>query len=176
MSRTQEMLTKIHSLIQEIRDIRQGKSNNINTNLPEISQNPHKGSPALLGTSDEGDLRGVYLVDSKPTHYCQSDNNNKTPQYEEPLVPDTPVPTPDPPSPPHTTPPNPSRSSGVSYVSSELSLEDDTSVCTGEVVRSLSSEIRNGSRPGISLEKGVGGPEEVPVDPDPDKGSGTSRS
>ena len=119
------MLTKIRSLIQEIRDIKQGKSNNIKTNLPEISRSPHKGSPALLSTSDKGDLRGVYLIDIKPTHYCQSDNNNKTPQYEEPLIPDTPAPTPSPPSPPHTTPPDPSRSSGVSYVSSEPSLEDD---------------------------------------------------
>ena len=85
------MLTKIRSLIQEICDIKQGKSNNIKTNLPEISWSPHKDSPALSGTSDKGDLHGVYLVDSKPTHYCQSDNNDKTPQYEEPLVPSTPV-------------------------------------------------------------------------------------
>ena len=170
------MLTKIHLLIQEICDIKQGKSNNIKTNLPEISQSPHKGSPALLGTSDEGDLRGVYLIDSKPTHCCRSDNNDKTPQYEEPLVPDTPAPTPDPPVPPHTTPPDPPRSSGVSYVSSELSLEDNKSVSTGEVVNSLSLEIRNGSRPRISSERGVGGLEQVPVDSDPDKDSGMSRS
>ena len=71
MSQTQEMLTKIHSLIQEICDIKQEKSNNIETNLPEISRNPHKDNPALLDTSDEGDLRGVYLKDNTPTPYCQ---------------------------------------------------------------------------------------------------------
>ena len=39
LSRTQEMLTKIHLLIQEIRDIKQEKSNNIKTNLPECQEN-----------------------------------------------------------------------------------------------------------------------------------------
>ena len=108
LSQTQEMLTKIRSLIQEIHDIKQEKSNNIKTNLPEISQSCHK----LQGTSDEGDLHGAYLKNSTPNHYCQSDNNDKT-QCEEPPSPGTPAPTPDPPSLSHNTPPTPSKSSGV---------------------------------------------------------------
>ena len=174
LSRTQEMLTKIHSLIQEIRDMKQEKSNNIETNLPEISQSRHKGNPALLGTSDEGDLRGAYSTDSTPIRYCQSYNNDTIPQCEVPPSPDKSSPAPDPPSLPHTSPPTPSVPSGVSYVSSSPSLEVDKSVDTGEDVRSRLSVTRKGSSVGMSSELGVGGPEEVPVDPGPDEDSGTS--
>ena len=174
LSRTQEMLTKIHSLIQEIRDIRQEKSNNIKTNLPEISQSCHKGNPALWDTSGEDDLHDAYSTDSIPTRYCQSYNNGKTPQCEALLSPSRSVPTPDPPSLPHMTPPTPSVPSGVSYVSSSPSLEVDKSDDMGEDVRNWSSVTRKGSSAGMSSELGVGGPEEVLVDPDPGKDSGTS--
>ena len=168
------MLTKIHSLIQEIRDIKQEKSNNIKTNLPEISQNRHKGNPALWDTSDEDDLHGAYSTDSIPTRYYRSYNNGTIPQYEALLSPDKSAPTPDLPSLPHTTPPTPSVPSGVSYVSSSPSLEVDKSVDTGEDVRNRSSVTGKGSSAGMSSELGVGGPEEVPVDPGPDEDSGTS--
>ena len=157
------MLTKIHSLIQEIRDIKQGKSNNIKTNLPEISQSRHKGNPALWDTSGEDDLHGVYSTDSIPTRYCQSYNNDKIPQCEVLLSPSRSAPTPDPPSLPHTTPPTPSVPSGVSYVSSSPSLEANKSVNMGEDIRNRSSVTRKGSSARMSLELGVGGPEEVPV-------------
>ena len=46
----------------------------------------------------------------------------------------------------------------------------------GDAVRNRSLEMGNDSRHGMSSESGVGGPEEVLVDPDPDEGSGTSRT
>ena len=178
LSRTQELLTKIHTICQEIRDIKKaGEPNNINqTNLSKISRRPDKGNPALLDKCVEDALHDVYCPDSKPNHYCRSDNNDKSPHCEESPSTSTPAPTPSPPSPPCTTPPSPSTSDSSSSELLESSIRAGMSGETGDDgVRS--SETGNDWNPSPKYKSGEETEEDkVEEDPDPDPSLGTGTS